>query len=168
MLPSFKQRFIAALPTMPPELQLEFSAFVAFSPDALSPLSEEERRFLCTEGLPSSAAPFLSFCSYSMAEQESLWDSGAIPRHLVPIGMNGSGDLLGIDAHSKAVIYFNHDANNALVFVNSTLALFAECLCLYQEHLSADTGDACLEAIEKLDPPAAQPGSMWYLEAQIM
>jgi len=162
---SFKQRFIAALPTTPPGLNLQLDEFVVFEHDSLVGLDDRAIRLLTEQGLPRRASPFLSFSSYPSAEVTNLRESGVIPPAFIPLGQNGSGDLLGIDASTKEVIYFNHDARNERVFINSTLDLFTESLCLYQEHLRAGAMHLCLGKIEAIDPAAAKVGSMWHAEA---
>ncbi|WP_321781745.1 SUKH-4 family immunity protein [Burkholderia pyrrocinia] len=121
---------------------------------------------LMEEGLPRTAPPFLSFSNYSASEIADLHGNGVIPEKFVPLGQNGPGDVLGIDAATNEVLYFNHDASNLRVFINSTLALFLESLCIYQEHLHGGTMPSCLGAIAKIDPPAARPPSMWCAETR--
>jgi hypothetical protein len=162
---SFKQRFVAALPPTPPALGLQLDEFIVFERASLVELDDRLIRFLTEHGLPRRASPFLSFSSYPRAEIENFRETGAIPEGFVPLGQNGSGDLLGIETSTKAVVYFNHDSHNKRVFINSTLDLFMESLCLYQEHLRAKTMQLCLVAIEKIDPAAVKPGSMWHVEA---
>lgn len=161
---SFKQRFLAALPTTPAGLNLQLDEFVVFEQDSLVELDDRAIRLLTEQGLPRRASPFLSFSGYPNAEVANLRESGVIPQGFVPLGQNGSGDLLGVDASTKEVIYFNHDAQNARVFINSTLDLFTESLCLYQEHLRGGAMHLCLGKIEAIDPAAAKPGSMWHAE----
>ncbi|MGC6372167.1 hypothetical protein [Pseudomonas sp. K2I15] len=47
------------------------------------------------------------------------------------------------------------------MFINSTLMLFAQCLCIFQEHLRNSRIERCLAETEQVDPAAAVPGAMW-------
>lgn len=159
-----KTRYIAALPSVPPELELHLDEFIGFDAKALSVLAQEDKAFLLEHGLPRQASPFLSFTAYSPTEIQGCIDTSALPPNYFPIGQNGSGDLVAIDLVTREVIYFNHDAHNLRVFINSTLPQFAECLCIYQEHLVAAKMTHCLAAIERIDPRAAISDSMWHAE----
>ncbi|MGG4774060.1 SUKH-4 family immunity protein [Paenalcaligenes sp. Me52] len=163
---SFKQRFCAGLPQTPPELDLPLDAFIVFESESLpDDMGADAKQLLLAEGLPESAPPFLSFSTYSTDDIESLRAFGDIPASFFPLGQTAYGDLLGIDTDTKEIVYFNHDNNNQRVFINTSLAQFLECLCAYQEHLHAETRTSPLDAIEQVDAPAAQPGTMWHTEA---
>ncbi|MGO3890329.1 MAG: SUKH-4 family immunity protein [Paenalcaligenes sp.] len=161
----FKQRFCAGLPQTPPELDLQLDAFITFESKALAELDAETAQLLLEEGLPESAPPFLNFSCYATEDIASLREFGDIPAPFFPLGQTSYGDLLGIDTVTKEVIYFNHDNNNQRILINSSLAQFLECLCIYQEHLYSEATTSPLNAIEKVDPYAAKPGTMWYAEA---
>jgi hypothetical protein len=160
----FKPRFLAALPTMPVGLDLHLDEFVVFENADLSGLAEEDAVFLVTQGLPRDASPFLSFAAYTQDEIEQRLETFALPQNIFPIGHNGSGDILAIDKDSGEVVYFNHDANNLRVFINSSLLQFAECLCVYQEHLISEKMRQCIVAIAAVDSAAALTSSMWNSE----
>ena len=161
---SFKQRFCAGLPQTPPELGLQLDAFITFESDALSGVDADSAQLLLEEGLPESAPPFLSFSCYATEDIESLREFGDIPAQFFPLGQTAYGDLLGIDTGTKEIVYFNHDNNSQRVFVNSTLAQFLECLCIFQEHIHAEPPTSPLTAIAHIDPSAASQGSMWHTE----
>ncbi|MBB3009577.1 SUKH-4 family immunity protein [Cupriavidus alkaliphilus] len=146
-------------------MNLQLDEFVVFDEASLPGLNDSAMCQLIEDGLPRHAPPFLSFSSYRAAEIENLRASGVVPEQFVPFGQNGSGDLLGIDAATNEVIYFNHDDHNRRVFINSTLGQFPECLCIYQEHLHSGKTQSSLGAIAKVDPPAAKQGTMWHAEA---
>ncbi|MGB4810898.1 MAG: SUKH-4 family immunity protein [Methylophilaceae bacterium] len=160
---NFKIRFIST-PPVPPELNLHLDEFVEFSQHNLSSLAQEDRAFLASQGLPRDASPFLSFAAYSQAEIAERIETFALTTNLFPIGHNGSGDVIAIDKSSREVVYFNHDMYNLRVFINSSLPLFAECLCIYQEHLHNKKMHSCLMAIETIDMAAARTDGMWSAE----
>jgi hypothetical protein len=160
----FKPRFLAALPTMPAGLDLHWDEFVVFENSVLSDLAQEDIDFLTTQGLPHDAPPFLSFTAYTRHEIEQRLETFVLPENIFPIGHNGSGDILAIDKNLRDVVYFNHDANNLRVFINSTLLQFAECLCVFQEHLKSESMHQCLAAIAAVDSAAAKASSMWHSE----
>lgn len=157
----FKARFISALPSVPPELGLGFEEFVVYERSRLGAIAPQDADFLVTHGLPRDAAPFLSFAAYSEAQIAQRLSVFGISDNYFPLGHNGSGDVVAIDRLSREVVYLNHDVDNARVFINSTLSLFAQCLCIFQEHLRDNRLQWCLAEIERVDPAAAMPGTMW-------
>ena len=136
--------------------------FVVFHIANLAMLDDADSAFLLEQGLPRDASPFLSFAAYTPEEIRERLDTFAVSKDYFPIGHNGSGDIVAIDTNRGEVVYFNHDANNLRVFINSTLPLFAECLCIFQEHLRSGMMHSCLSDIEAVDAKAAKTGSMWH------
>ncbi|MBN2978746.1 SUKH-4 family immunity protein [Pseudomonas lactucae] len=162
---NFKVRFVASLRKIPADLDLHLDEFVLFDPEFLPDrLVREDSSLLAAQGLPRDAAPFLSFYAYLQAEIESRVQNFGLPESYFPIGHNGSGDVVAIDMDSRHVIYFNHDRYNERVFINSSLPQFAESLCIYQEHLTKEAMDNCLDAIATIDSRAVDLGSMWPAE----
>lgn len=159
----FRRRFIASLPG---NLDLRLDEFIDFDPAVVSGLHSEDSAFLLNDGLPRDAAPFLHFEAYSKEQLGNCAKTFGLSEPVFPIGQNGSGDVVAIDLSSREVVYFNHDANNLRVFINSSLAQFAESLCIYQEHLSTQTMPLCLAAISASDAKAARVGTMWHEEVQ--
>lgn len=157
----FKAQFIAVLPSTPPELDLDFAEFIAFNPSDLAGMPAEEAGFLLKQGLRRDAPPFLSFEAYSAPEIVRRLTIFGIADHYYPLGHTGSGDVLVLDQETREIVYFNHDADNARVFINSTLLQFARCLCIFQAHLRDATLEHCLANIQQVDPAAAEPGTMW-------
>lgn len=160
----FKAQFIAVLPSTPPELDLDFAEFIAFNPSDLAGMPAEEAGFLLKHGLPRDAPPFLSFEAYSAPEIVRRLTIFGIAEHYYPLGHTGSGDVLALDQKTCEIVYFNHDADNTRVFINSTLIQFACCLRIFQAHLRDDTMEHCLANIRHVDPAAAEPGTMWVDE----
>lgn len=157
----FKAQFIAALPPTPPELDLDFAEFIAFNPSDLACVPAQEAEFLLKHGLPRDAPPFLSFEAYNASEIVRRLTIYGIAEHYYPLGHTGSGDVLTLDRETHEIVYFNHDADNTRVFINSTLIQFARSLCIFQEHLRDDTMEHCLANIQQVDPASAAPGTMW-------
>lgn len=166
MLPEeFRERFVKALPKPPAELKIDLAEFVEFDDDVLNgvDLSERDRKFLVTAGLPKSAAPFLSFCAWGQEDQASI---GGIPTgsNVFALGHTAYGDAIVIDLDSGEVVYFNHDRNMERVFVNSNVAKLAESLCIFAEHFHSRRMEDCLEAIENIDDVARDRGGFWAKE----
>jgi hypothetical protein len=162
--PGFRDRFIAALPDVPPELDLRLDEFVSFDREILAKFCHEDAALLAEQGLPCDAPPFLNFDAYSVEEIRERTEIFGLPSEAFPIGNNGSGDMIAIDINTRHVIYFNHDFENLRVFINSNLPLFLECLCIFQEHLTSGNLSTCLATIARADPSAALPGTMWHQE----
>ncbi|WP_459749120.1 SUKH-4 family immunity protein [Pseudomonas sp. 3A(2025)] len=142
-------------------MDLGLDEFVVYERDLLASLAVQDADFLVEQGLPCDAAPFLSFAAYTEAQRTHRLSVFGIGDDYFPIGHNGSGDVLAIERSSREVVYLNHDFNNERVFINSTLLQFAECLCIFQEHLRDNRMAFCLTEIERIDPAAARPGTMW-------
>ncbi|MGR3885689.1 SUKH-4 family immunity protein [Pseudomonas sp. 1152_12] len=157
----FNTRFLSALPSLPSGLDLPLDAFIFWEARQLPLMAEPDAEFLVKQGLPESAAPFLSFSVYSETEATRRRTIFGVADHYFPLGHTGSGDVLALDCQSGEVVYFNHDFNNERVFINTALLLFAQCLCVFQQHLRDNTMARCLADIERIDPAAAAPGTMW-------
>lgn len=157
----FKARFISALPSLPAELDLGLDEFVVYARSELSSIAAQDADFLVEQGLPCDAAPFLSFAAYTESQRTHRLSVFGLCDDYFPIGHNGSGDIVAIDRVSREIVYLNHDFNNERVLINSTLLQLAECLCVFQEHLRDNTMAFCLTQIERIDPAAAVPGTMW-------
>ena len=160
----FKTLFVAALPSLPSGLDVQLDEFIFWEPGQLPLMAEEDAEFLVEQGLPDSAAPFLSFAVYSGTEATRRRTIFGVADHYFPLGHTGSGDVLALDSQTREVVYFNHDFNNQRVFINATLQLFAQCLCVFQQHLRDSTMARCLDEIGRIDPVAAAAGSMWAEE----
>ena len=165
----FRKRFVESLPPIPEEIGLNFDEFVSFDSQILkaSGLNDKVIEFLLEAGLPRDAAPFLSFQSYTANDIEKRKEVFGIEDRFFPIGINGSGDPLVIDSKSGEVLFFNHDDNMRKVFINSSVWQFVECLCIYQEHMTNNTMNSCLEEIVRTDPRAAEKEAMWFSEIQV-
>ena len=168
----FKDRYLAhrlkTCVNASPEMLADLTAFVSFDKAVLKRygLGTAEVRFLTSAGLPRDAAPFLSFSVYSEGRLESLYENGFCPRSLYLLGGNSSGDPLGIELPSHAVVYLNHDNGMNRVLINSSLAKFAESLAWYQELRHSRELHTLLERIAVFDPPAISAGTMWHDEAR--
>ncbi|MDB5339702.1 MAG: hypothetical protein JWN70_5321 [Planctomycetaceae bacterium] len=160
----FRRRFLAGLPAIPAELGLRLDEFVQFDTSTVHLLDSEDATLLLAQGLPHDASPFLSFEAYSSEQLDSRFETFGVSKSYFPIGHNGSGDVLAIDLNTREVVYFNHDLEDARVFVNSSLIQFLECLCIFQEHLTQETMASCLADIATSDHKATAPGALWHNE----
>lgn len=162
----FKRRFLAALANVPHELDPRLDEFVQFDMATVNLLDKADATLLLAHGLPREASPFLRFEAYSLRQMVSKLETFGISQLHFPIGYNGCGDILVIDLKTREVVYFNHDFDNARVFINSSLRQFLECLCIYQEHLTQGTMTSCLGHIAKSDHKAALSGAMWHTDIE--
>lgn len=165
----FRSRFIAKVRSIfadMPNLADRQAEFLSFDSASLIEfgIHPDDVSFLVAAGLPKQAAPFLNFTAYSREELRDLYDLYDMPSNLFPLGCTGSGDPLGIELSSRAIIYLNHDDQNRRVFINSTLERFSESLCLYQEARSEGTLDSFLDRLSVFDAACAQNDSMWPFE----
>lgn len=137
------------------------------------PLKFADKHFLFKAGLPTAAAPCLSFgpkyADYFATETG------------MQIGSNGSGDPI-ILTRDGDIHYLNHDAGLAIHYVNRSLASLAETLIQYRQlinEICQELGsDAYLDGLvplrlreswfrflRSIDPAALQSGSLWAEEA---
>lgn len=136
-------------------------------------LSLGDKHFLTVAGLPSAAAPCLSF-GPKYAEAESF---GNILGEDFQIGSNGSGDPVILTARGE-VFYLNHDADFDPRYINRDLPTLAESLVRYRalitETVETSGDDAFLEGkipvrlregwvefLRDADASALAEGSMW-------
>ncbi|MDQ0070541.1 hypothetical protein J2W34_002326 [Variovorax boronicumulans] len=169
----FRQQFISNALANPgieqiPELKEQLSKFVQFDRETLvvRGIDQSAADFLAEGGLPQDAAPYLNFNAYSEQELKDLYDLYEMPKEIFPIGANGSGDPLGIEISSQAIVFLNHDANMQRVFINSSIQQFAQSLLCYQQLLKQGQGHELLERLQSIDPVATKAGSMWHAEAR--
>ena len=96
--------------------------------------------FLTTCGLPSDAAPFLSF---SELQEDKLRTPNAVFKidfegldDYLMFGSNDSGDPVCIDTTSdNQIVYLNHDHYFEKVFINESVLQFAICLTKYRDFI---------------------------------
>lgn len=161
MTPSeFKSRFIASLPEIPDDIHLSLDEFALFPLDRVEKLriNEADRRLLAECGLPADASPFLSF---GLSTDRVLMPLDQFPDSVV-IGHNGCGDMICIDQQAGgAVVHFDHDNKMQRVFMNSSLAQFAECLCLFAEFMRTKDAMRFGEQLGLVDPSALATGAFW-------
>jgi hypothetical protein len=98
--------------------------------------------FFTSFGLPSEAAPFLSF---DLIQKDELRSPNEIFRidfeglgGYLMFGANGSGDPICIDiVQRNEIVYLNHDNYFARIFINKTISQFALCLIKYQDFFAS-------------------------------
>ena len=150
-------------------------------------LSQDERSFLSSIGLPDSAAPFLSFeCPVGqLVSVSDQWRQGNEFRKYKVIGANGSGDPIALDASCGNVVYLNHDDNFTKVFINTLPSKLAASLKAFgvvvADSLKENGEDAYLDnnipihvqerfkkEMKAIDFAALQPGSFWHEQVESM
>ncbi len=143
---------------MPAGLNLGLDEFYQFPEATLEGhgLRQEDRDTLLWVGLPKQAAPFLSFADYPALDD--------LPPGFYPIGSDGCGSNLCIELGSSNVVLLDHDFGMKKIFVNSSLAKFLECLCLFQEHLTKEVTLGCFEAMCQTDGELNCQGLWWQNE----
>lgn len=140
------------------------------------PLRFEDTAFLTSAGLPSGAAPSLSF-GPNYAEAGPCPGNGS---NGIQIGSNGSGDPIVLMPDGQ-VNYLNHDKGFASHYINRDIPTLAEALLRYRQ-LIADTvaiagpdgfldglvpshlRQVWLKFLQSADPRAMARGSMWAEE----
>lgn len=160
----FKTRFIELLPSVPPDIDLELDRFVTFPAERVASLRipEEHKAYLTESGLPADAAPFLNFdtkIDQSLTALEGFPDTAII-------GSNNHGDAICLDmSDNGAVVYYNHDNMMKRVFMNSSLPLFAECLCAFSSLIQTKDRESFTRHVTSIDPDALASDAFWTTEA---
>ncbi|CAN5264526.1 hypothetical protein BH10PSE14_BH10PSE14_11110 [soil metagenome] len=141
------------------------------------PLRFVDKAFLMTAGLPSGAAPHLSF-GPKYAQLGSMPGNGIGDDF--QIGQNGSGDPVVVTPDGE-IRDLNHDDGFVPRYINRDLPTLAQSLLLYrrliQDTVQAAGPDAFLDGLVPLylreawmtslgsfDPRALEPGSFWAEE----
>lgn len=141
--------------------------------------------FLSEAGLPSSAAPFLTFKMPKSGQLQTvaeLWQLDDSFARWISIGSNGSGDPIAIDAMSAhgAVYYLNHDNDFAPRLIATSVQQLAQLLLSFRnlvtqtrvlggsdafldDEIPPALRSSFLKDLASIDPAAAKD-SMWLDE----
>ena len=160
---------------------------VKFSADSLSNFGFQESTLavLSTVGLPSQAAPFLSF-NQTLAEFQSLdtyFQLGASTwKRFVIIGADGAGNPIVLDTGTQdQVLLLDHNNDFVALPINQSLSTFSGCLVVYSQfvdnlvtsrgsgaYLKANFTDAQFsslrEALRTVDNQTVELRGFWYDE----
>ncbi|MBC5773144.1 SUKH-4 family immunity protein [Pontibacter sp. KCTC 32443] len=154
-------------------------------------LNEETIAFMSIVGLPTSAAPFLSFAGDSEKVLSSIFDTFETGedrhKYFLSIGSDGAGDPVCIDLRNEChVIILNHEEDFEPTFMNSSVNELFQFLTLYKKFvekiirvngedafLDADFTDSQYEelkkAMEEVDNKALRTNTFWAQElAQLL
>lgn len=164
----------------------ELVCFPAKAVDRL-PIAAEDRAFLVQAGLPSDAAPFLSFDAPRPAGLPTVadqWGAAVEFQRYRVLGSDGSGNPIALDEQSAGeVVSLNHEAGFARALMNTSVRQMAESLLAYRKlvqdtqaefgpdaFLDGKTSAAARKALKdeltRIDPAAVKPGSFWHGELQ--
>ncbi len=153
-------------------------------------IPEDSKLFLIEAGLPSSAAPFLSFGPVSVEKPlisaSRLWGLPESFSCYRVIGSTGFGDSICIDeSENGIIIYLDHEVGFKKIFINSSVMKLAESLLAYRhfvERTIKERGqDAYLEfdipidlrkwiinEMRKIDILAVNEGCFWKNELNVL
>ena len=171
-------------PPLPPELAGEvLYGWVSFPPASLTDLPATAAEWLEVAGLPTDAAPALSFGRRGEPCPPLTVSHGAPGRYgrFFVLGSDGAGDPLCLDPDADgAVVRVDHDLIHhpgppRVQFVNGDLPRFAACLLAYKRAVRtviAGGGDLAdgfppgvsaelWSAVAAADPGAVAAGAYW-------
>lgn len=151
----FKFRYISSLPKNIDIQSLGLDQFYLYQRSTLkdAKLKIEDINQLENIGMPAQASPFLHFNDYSEWEYDD--------DQYFPIGADGSGNNICINHESGNIVLLDHDWSMKRIFINSTLNNFSECLCIYQEALSSQNMNTCLEKMTIVDANLHHDSEWW-------
>lgn len=145
-------------------------------------LATEDKALLVEAGLPTDAAPFLSFKAPKSAELPTVaeqWGTGTEFERYRVIGSDGSGNPITLDTQTQeGVVLLDHENRFARIVMNTSVRQMAESLLAYRkfvEDTQAEFGpDAFLDgktsvaartnlkaALTQIDAASLKPGSFW-------
>ena len=157
-------------------------------------LDKETVEFLSQSGLPSDAAPFLSFVrdvypndKYSTISFLTEWFDFLEPEFhkYIVIGSDGSGDVIAINTANNFIIeWLDHEDYFSSRFMNSSISHLANCLLCYKDFIktinAGKTADECFDTeftdgqfdtlhdiLESIDLRAMQEG-FWKEELELL
>jgi len=153
-------------------------------------LNEQTIEFMSAVGLPTSAAPFLSFARDSEKELSSIFDTFETGedghKYFLSIGSDGAGDPVCIDLRNECqVVTLNHEEDFETTFMNSSVRELFQFLTLYKRFveeiirvngedafLGADFSNSQYEELEKAmevaDRKALRDDSFWAQELTLL
>lgn len=152
-------------------------------------LSKPTIDFLMNCGMPSSAAPFLSFddCQLETIPTPNQVFGIEIDQlnDYLWIGSNGSGDPVCIDLYNNnEIVYLNHDNDFERVFMNSGLEALSRCLIIFKDFISSvnasnesnyldrNFSDKVVEQLRQdlseIDPKCVEENAMWGMDLQYL
>jgi len=134
-------------------------------------INEQSKDFLKT-GLPSQAAPFLSFGHTDEANLQPANKVWSLPTKFEcykVIGSNGYGDPVCINENDNSVVYLNHDDEFEYVYMNSSVEQLAHFLLIVRdfiENINSSSGSQSTKILNstiaemiKIDKIAMNEGS---------
>ncbi len=157
-------------------------------------LNKQSVDFLSQSGLPSDAAPFLSFVGdvhptdkYSTISFLTEWFDFLEPeyRNYIVIGSDGSGDVIAINTtNNYAIEWLDHEDYFSSRFMNTSISQLANCLLCYRDFIKATnagkTADECFDTeftdgqfdslrdiLESIDQRAVREG-FWKEELELL
>lgn len=143
-------------------------------------LSETERRILVEVGLPSAAAPFLTFVetgSTSLLSPDDLLQSTTSHSDLIVLGSTGSGDLVCMDntSDNRIVLLLLDDFRTQ--HANRSILEFASCLLAFKSAIDEAGGildpwpnDRINKLISDLtlNDPSIEEGGFWIEQCHFL
>jgi len=156
----------------------EPESLLRFTPQSLVGvnLPALSRAFLLEAGLPSAAAPFLTFEVPGECSLPTVSEAWHLPDEFGGfrvIGFNGSGDPVCLDeSASGAVVHLNHDNGFERVLMNSSVPQLAESMVIFRAFVrrgaSAEAEAWCAEELRRVDEAAWVSSSFWRDELAMM
>lgn len=130
------------------------------------PLSESDKAYLIA-GLPSEAAPFLSF---GPSDNKLLPDASEVYSDAAPgfhiLGSTGYGDPICLAIDSGHIAQLDHERSFMPTYMNASVVALAWCLLQYCRSKRDGNWPRCLEAISTMDPRSVAGSSFWGVELQ--
>jgi len=156
-------------------------------------LNKESVNFLSEIGLPTSAAPFLSFVGDARANKQYSTINFLTDRFnflesefrkYIVIGFYGHGDIIAINtANNFTIEWLDHENYFSSKFMNSSVSQLANCMLCYRDFVkavnkgkTADKGlkfftetqfDTLHDILESIDERAVREG-FWKQELEIL
>jgi hypothetical protein len=149
--------------------------------------SQATKDFLLHAGLPESASPFLTFESSANGGGIRLPEKDKdahVLRNFIYVGFTGSGSPICIDEENDHVVYLDHEKAYERIFINSSVAQFAESLLIYREFVTKikalqgrraflernanpESIEWLIDQLKRIDADSLTEGSFWKEEPDL-
>jgi hypothetical protein len=143
--------------------------------------SDEVKRFLSIGGLPETPPPYLEFTSSQFKPITDVFDMPEQFQKYWVLGSTGSGNPICITEKDENIVSLTNGDNYKVIFVNSSLNQFAECILAYvsmidkaieingeDAYIDNDIPKVVMEwlkgELEKIDSKCMEAGFFWSTE----
>lgn len=124
-------------------------------------LSSLQIDFLSQIGLPKTAIE----CNFEVYDKEMIaiiLDNHQLDERYFPIGFDGAGNVVFIHTDNHHIYLCDHNNDNDLIFINSSLEQLAKTLVIVHQCFMQKVSINPMLALADIDKDAVKDGAFWY------